>query len=187
MRYIVGFLIGIGLIVLTFILVVRLFSGGGGEEGPRPIDLNSYSTTDTVVRLTLDGPIIADQKHEQVRITVGRDNVLYERFRGYQGDIIDTRSYPNNQDAYAEFLRALDVAEFEKGNPEKVKDERGYCPTGQRYVYEAIGEGENLVRWWSTSCGGDSGNFDGRASVVRSLFRRQVPDYSELTRRTVFN
>lgn len=186
MRYIVGFLIGIGLIVLTVILVIRIFSGGGDDVAPRSIDLSSYATTDTVVRLTLDGPIIADQQHEQVRITVGRDNVLYERFRGYQGDIIDTRSYPNNQDAYAEFLRALDVAEFEKGNADGPKDERGYCPTGQRFIYEAIGDGETPVRWWNTSCGGNTGNFVGRGSVVRGLFKKQVPDYNDLTRRTPF-
>lgn len=186
MRYIVGFLIGIGLLVLTVILVIRIFSGGGAEDAPRPIDLNSYSTTDTVVRLTLDGPVVANQQHEQLRITVGRDAVLYERFQGYQGDIVDTRSYPNNQDAYAEFLRALDVAEFEKGNADGPKDERGFCPTGQRYIYEAIGEGENLVRWWNTSCGGNTGNFVGRGSVVRNLFKKQVPDYNELTRRSIF-
>lgn len=186
MRYIIGFLIGLGLIVLTFILIVRIFSGGG-EEGPRPVDLTSYSTTDTVMRLTMDGPIVSDQQHQQVRITVGRDQVLFERFQGYQGDVVATKNYPNNPDAYAQFLHALEVAGYTQGDTEAPKDERGFCPTGKRYVYEAIGDGENIVRWWSTSCSGNQGNFDGRANDVRRLFIRQVPDYNELTRRTVFN
>jgi len=183
MRYIVGFLIGIGLIVLTFILIVRIFSGGGGgEETVRRIDLNNYATTDTVMRLTIDGPIVADQQHQQVRITVGRDNVLYERFKGYQGDVVDTKSYPNNPEAYAQFLHALENAGYTRGDTTSPKDERGYCPAGKRYVYEALGNGENVVRWWGTSCGQDQGNFEGRGSDVRNLFKRQVPDYRTLTR-----
>lgn len=185
MRYIVGFLIGIGLIVLTFILIVRIFSGGGDEAAPRRIDLNSYSTTDTVMRLTMDGPIVADPQHQQVRITVGRDNVLFERFQGYQGDVVDTRNYPNNPDAYAQFLYAIQKAGYTLGDPKAPKDERGSCPTGQRFIYEAIGQGESIVRWWTTSCG-KQGNFEGKGSAIRSLFKKQVPDYQELTRRTPF-
>lgn len=186
MRYIIGLLIGIGLIVLTFILVVRIFSGSP-KVTPKPIDLNSYSTTDTVMRLTLDGPIVSDQLHQQVRITVSRDQVLFESFKGYQGDVVATKSYDNNPDAYAQFLHALSVTGYTKGDPKAAKDERGYCPSGVRYVYEAIGDGENILRWWSTSCGGSLGNFRGRPSDIRRLFTRQVPDYDVLTRRTVFN
>ena len=186
MRYVIGFLIGIGLIVLTFVLIVRIFGGGGEEAGPRPVDLNSYATTDTVMRLTMDGPIVSEQKHEQVRITVGRDQVLFERFKGYQGDVVATKSYPNNPDAYAQFLHALNVAGYTQGDPEAPKDERGFCPTGRRFVYEAIGDGENILRWWNTSCGGDQGNFQGRAGDIRRLFTRQVPDYNELVRGTIF-
>lgn len=185
MRYIVGFLIGIGLIVLTFILIVRIFSGGD-EPAPRRIDLDSYASTDTVMRLTVDGPIVADQQHQQIRITVGRDNVLFERYQGYQGDVVDTKNYPNNPDAYGQFLRALEIAGYTRGDTTKPKDERGYCPTGRRYVYEAIGNGENIVRWWSTSCSSDHGNFEGRGGDVRRLFQRQVPEYNQLTRGTSF-
>ncbi len=188
MRYIVGFLIGIGLIVLTFVLIIRIFSGGGdGEQTPRSVDLTGYSTTDTVMRLTMDGPVVADTQHQQVRITVGRDLVLYERFQGYQGDVIEAKNYPNNTEAYSQFLHALNQAGYTRGNPAAPKDERGFCPTGQRYVYEAIGQGENILRWWGTSCSGNQGNFQGRGFEIRSLFKRQIPDYMELTRRTIFN
>ncbi len=186
MRYVVGFLIGIGLIVLTFILIVRIFSGGGDEARPRKIDLNSYSTTDTVVRLTMYGPIVADTQHKQVRITVGRDQVLFEEFQGYQGDVIETKSYPNNPDSYSQFLHALNIAGYKKGNADKPKDERGSCPDGQRHVYEAIGDGKNIIRWWGTSCSTSQGNFEGRGSDIRSLYKKQVPDYRELVRGTRF-
>lgn len=186
MRYIIGFLIGLGLIVLTFILIVRIFGGGDDETRPRPIDLSSYATTDTVVRLTQDGPIVADKQHQQVRITIGRDQVLFERLQGYQGEVVSTQTYPNNPDAYAQFLHALENAGFTRGDLNAPKDERGYCPTGRRYIYQAVGDGEDKLRWWSTSCGSNEGNFEGQASNVRRLFINQVPEYRQLARGTVF-
>lgn len=187
MRYIVGFLIGLGLIVLTFILIVRIFSGGGNDR-PQPINLANYATTGTIVRFVQSGPIVADKQHQQVRITVGRDQVLFERLQGYQGEVVSTQRYDNNPDSYAQFLQALQVAGFTRGDigSNVPKDERGHCPTGKRYIYEAIGDGENKIRWWSTSCSGGEGNFNGRAGDVRRLFINQVPDYRQLTRGTVF-
>jgi hypothetical protein len=181
-----GFLIGIGLIVLTFILIVRIFSGSP-KVTPKTINLNSYSTTDTVMRLTMDGPVVANQLHQQARITVGRDQVLFESLKGYQGDVAATKSYDNNPDAYTQFLHALTISGFTLGDLKVGKDERGYCPAGTRYVYEAIGDGQDILRWWSTSCGGGLGNFKGRPSDIRRLFITQVPDYDTLTRKTVFN
>lgn len=180
MRYIVGLLLGIGLIVLTFILIFKAFSGSDTPKTPQ-IDLNSYATTAAVMRFTIDGPIVADSQHERVRITVGSDQVLFEEIQGYQGRIKQSKTYPNNVDAYTTFLHALTLAGYTQGNPEGVKDERGYCPTGRRYIYEGLSGGDNILRWWSDSCIIKEGNFLGKASVVQTLFTRQVPDYPVLT------
>jgi hypothetical protein len=181
MRYIIGLLLGIGLIVLTFILIFRAFSGGDEPRQER-IDLMSYATTDAVMRLTIDGPIDADQEHDRVRITVSNDQVLYEEIQGYEGRLIESRTYPSNTQAYGNFLRALALAGYTNGNPEADDDERGYCPRGSRYVYEALDGGDTILRWWSTSCTSSEGNFLGNASTVRNLFIRQVVDYNQLTR-----
>lgn len=187
MRYITGFLIGLGLIVLAVILVIRVFGGGGDKKDePKPVDLASYSTTDTVVRLSMDGPTGSEQEHQQLRITVGKERVVYERLKGYQGEVIETKDYANNPDAYSQFLKALAVAGFTNGNDKVTKDESGFCPAGRRYVYEAIGDGESLFRWWSTSCGGTA-SFKGRGDTVRSLFKKQVIEYNTLTRKTPFD
>jgi len=180
MRYIIGFLIGLGLIVLTIVLIFKAFSGGGGEK-PQKIDLNSYSTTNTVMRLTIDGPVNADQTHQRIRVTVGRDKVTFEQIQGYQGKLTQTKEFDNNADAYASFLRALSVAGYTSGKTDpKLKDERGYCPLGSRYVYEALSGSDDILRWWNTSCGSAYGNFLGKGDTVRSLFKRQVPGYDKL-------
>jgi hypothetical protein len=180
MRYIVGLLLGIGLIILTFILIFKAFSGGSHTPKTNPIDLNSYSTTDAVMRMTIDGPITSEQKHSVVRVTVGNDQVLFEQLDGYQGKLVQSKTYPSNPDAYATFLRALTLADYTKGNPNGIKDERGYCPNGRRYVYEALTRGDTILRWWSDTCNSKGATFLGNRAVVQRLFTDQVPDYSKL-------
>lgn len=181
MRYIVGLLLGIGLIVLTFILIFKAFSGGGSSQQNKATDLNDYATTNAIVRYTVDGVTNSDQIHNKIRITVSKDTVLYEQIQGYEGKLVNSKSYENNTQSYANFLRALQIAGYTTGDKNFDDDERGYCPNGRRYIYEAIDGGDTLVRWWSTSCSQSIGNFEGNNATVRDLFRRQVPDYSKLT------
>lgn len=182
MRYIVGLLLGIGLIVLTFILIFRAFSGGNDTPETPAINLPSYANTNTVMRYTIDGAIVSQQNHSRIRITVSKDTVLYEQIQGYEGTLVQSKTYPTNTQAYATFLRALDIAGFDDGNKEITKDERGYCPSGKRYIYEALDGSESVLRWWGTSCSNDQGSFLGRDSTVRTLFQKQVPDYNDLSR-----
>jgi len=180
MRYFVGLLLGIGLIVLTFILIFKAFSGGNDTPQEKAINLNDYATTNAIVRYTIDGQTNSDLIHNRVRVTVSKDTVLFEQIQGYEGKLIQSKTYPNNTQAYATFLRALDLSGFDNGNKDFDDDERGYCPNGQRYIYEAIDGGDTVLRWWSTSCGRKVGNFLGNSSTIRTLFQHQVPDYSKL-------
>lgn len=185
MRYIIGLLLGIGLIVLTFILIFRAFSGDNTPK-QQQIDLNSYANTNAVVRLTMNGSVSADSTHQSIRITVGSDQVLYEQIQGYQGTLVQSKTYANNPNAFAVFLRALNLQGFTKGNPDGPKDERGFCPLGRTYVYEGLTGGDNIFRWWNDSCTKDDGNFQGQGSTIRQLFTKQVPDYNTLTRGITF-
>ncbi len=181
MRYIIGLLLGIGLIVLTFILIFRAFSGGSDTPKNLPAPLSDYSTTQTLMRYTIDGPEISEQKHARIRISVSKDQVLYEQIQGYEGKLVNSKAYPNNTQAYATFLRALDLAGYATGNAKISTDERGHCPTGQRLLYEILDGSQTTQRWWSTSCGASQGSFLGKADVIRTLFQRQIPDYGTLT------
>lgn len=182
MRYIIGLLLGIGLIVLTFILIFRAFSGGGNEQETKQLNLMDYANSGAVVRYTIDGQVNAASLHNRIRVTVSKDQVLFEQIQGYEGKLVQTKTYPSDVQAFSTFLRSLQIAGYTNGNKEFDDDERGYCPLGQRYIYEAIDGGDTLQRWWSTSCSTEIGSFKGQASTIRTLFQRQVPEYTNLTR-----
>jgi hypothetical protein len=179
MRYIMGFLIAIGIIILVFVIIFKVIAGGGGGAQHKKIDLTSYATTDAVVKFVEDGPVNYHKAHRQIQITIGRDKNTVQVLSGYQGKIIKSKSYGNTQAAYNVFLHSLQVAEFQKGdnNPKK-KDERGHCATGRRYIYELTSGGQDVFRYWNTSCGG-LGSFEGHTDLVHTLFRKQIPHYDK--------
>lgn len=182
MKYFLGFLVSIGLIVTVFILVLHGFSGGNKKQaGP---DLSSYANTNTAMQLVVDGPINADQQHVGYRITVSSTEVDMDVYSGYQDNVTQTKTYVNNTAAYTSFLNALQLAGFTKGatGPKVQTNESGYCAAGDRYVYSIINEDTdaNKQRFWSTTCGGQ-GTFKGNISQVHLLFENQVPDFASLT------
>ncbi len=183
MRYFLGFLVSIGLIVLVFILVLRGFGGKSTQQNQTP--LTDYANTDTVVRMTVDGKVVGDQQHQAYRITVSRDQITLETLQGYQYNAIDTKTYENNEQGYANFLRAIDLDGYTKGVSNATTaqdDERGVCPGGERFIFEIVNGSSQIERYWSTSCGG-SGTFKGKTQAIKQLFDRQVPipDYSKET------
>lgn len=180
MRYFLGFLVAIGLIVLVFILVIHSFTGGHKDKTPQT-SLVDYANTDTTMQYTLDGPLTSDQQHQGLRIMVGQDQTSIEIYQGYQNNVIKSKTYANNATSYAQFLRALQLLNYTKGSKDPNKtDERGFCPDGNRYIFEIINDSNDIQRYWTTSCGGQ-GNFGGDSAKVRALFRDQIPDYDDLT------
>lgn len=183
MRYFIAFLLAIGLIVLVFILIFKSFSGSGSpQKTPKP--LTDYTGTNTVMQMTIDGVINADTKHYQMRMTVGQTDNQLELLTGYEGTVARQQTYPSNQAAYGEFLRALDLAGYTKGDTSKsLSDERGYCPFGERYIFEIINGDTDVERFWSTSCGGQ-GSYKGNTSATKNLFINQMPDYTTFIQNT---
>jgi hypothetical protein len=179
MRYFIGFLITIGLIIL---LVVLLFSGGGSkQEVPKTSKpLVDYVNTNAVVRLTADGPVNGDSIHEAIRITVGKDQVSYERIQGYVNHVVESKTFPNNTEAYDQFLYALQRAGFTQGdNSAALKTEKGHCPQGNRYIYEIIDGTTQIERYWASSCGKPA-SYQGAPATTNTLFKAQVPGYDDL-------
>jgi hypothetical protein len=183
MKYFFGFLAAVTLIVVVFILIIRGLGGGRPKLQTQLID---YAKTQTIVRMTVEGPVKADQDQRSVTTTVGRSTNIIELRQGYQNNVIDTKSYASNEEAYATFLRALDLQGYTKGNDDPDReDSRGVCPTGRVYTFEIVTGSSNVQRFWTTSCGG--GTFKGKTDIIRRLFRAQIPEYAKVTRNTGLN
>lgn len=180
MRYFIGFLITIGLVIL---LIFLLFHGGGTPPKVKvtPKTLVSYASTNAEARLTIDGPVNADQLHQQIRITVNSTEVTYEQIQGYDGSVVNQQQFTSGQSAYDVFLHALNHAGFTLGNNAKsLSDERGYCALGDRYIFELRQDGKDIERYWATTCGKPK-TYLGSLGLTLSLFQKQVPGYNDLT------
>lgn len=181
MKYFFGFAAVILVLLVTFVLIWRGWSGNTTPEAPPP--LSDYTYTTAAMRLTTIGPVNPDQEHRAVRITISRSENRLEVLEGYQRSPASSKSYPSNQEAYGTFLRALDLMGYTKGNDNpNLADDRGFCPTGKRFIYEIV-DGTNVKqRYWSTSCSKAQGTFNGAASAIQKLFKDQIPEYRDLTR-----
>ncbi len=177
MKYFFAFMAAVALIIVVFILVLRGF-GGGGKPAVQT-ELIDFAKTETVIRMTVEGPVNVDQDHRSAVVTIGRSSNNIQLIKGYEGAVLQAQDYPSNENGYATFLRALDLQGYTKGNndPEK-QDSRGVCPTGKVYTFEIITGSDNVQELWTTSCGG--GTFKGNLGVIRTLFRAQIPDYAKI-------
>lgn len=179
MKYFIAFLASIALVIFVVVLVVRGFTGNDKQDKNVPAPLIDYANTSVEMQYTITGPVIADEKRKALRITVGQDQVKIEKLEGYNEAISQQKIYANNLAAYSEFLRALDIAGYTVGlDDASLKDERGYCPSGERYSFDIIDGGSVKQHYWTTSCG-KTGNFKGKSRSIITLFEKQVPDYGK--------
>jgi len=179
-RYVIGFLLALGLIILVIILIIKGLTSGG-KSPLQTVDLNSYANTGTTVQLIIDSPVTASSQHHDIIINIGNNQASLQVTQGYEGEVVRSKTYPMNVSAYDVFLRSLNLNGFTQSNNDpNLKDERGHCALGDRYIYEVIDEtGNDLQRYWSTTC--NTGTFKGNIGSIQQLFQKQIPDYGELT------
>ena len=183
MRYIFGLLVGVLLLVVVFLLIIRAF---GGNSPKVEVFLPDYAQTETVVRMTVEGQVNVNQDHRLAKVTIGRSSNTMNLVEGYQGRVLQTKSYASNEAAYTTFLRALQLQGYTEGDDDpKKEDSRGFCPTGKVYTFQIITGDDAVQSFWTTSCGG--GTFKGNTDVIRQLFRAQLPDYFKIIRGTRLN
>jgi hypothetical protein len=182
LRTIIAALVGIGIVVLFIVLMFKLIGGRGGDSTTKTINPAAYSHTAAEATLLIDTRTNIDQDHRQVKIIISGTQNEIQIIQGYQGNIIDSRTYATNDAAFNVFLQSLKLAKFSRGNDKSTADYRGYCPLGNRYVYSFNDGNKDLFRYWSTSCG--EGTFGGNRALIRRLFMRQIPDrdFNLLTR-----
>jgi hypothetical protein len=179
-RYFIGFVIVVALIVFLFVIIF-----GGSDNKTKVANssrvLSSYATSSSEVKMTIDGPTNASADHRQVVVHVDQNQVLFQEKHGYDGDVAKSQNFANSPGSYQAFLRSLEHANFTKGDASHMNaDERGYCPLGSRYIFELIDAGKIVQRYWTTSCGSPK-TFLGDTALNIELFQKQVPGYFDLT------
>ena len=147
---------------------------------PKPFSLTDYTEGDDVqARMTIDGRIVALEKHFSVTMTVAKLHRDLNVFNAYSATPSDSVALDNNQPAFEDFIRALHNAGFESStkNPRASDTYIGLCPFGQRYIFEFFQGGNTLMSSWATTCS-DPTNFTGNAATIRALFQAQfIPQY----------
>ena len=161
-----------------------LFSGNGGDEQTQSrqeiaSEQLTTATADSSVRMTIRGPLVADENFRSYRISVSPDSRDYAQYSGYLDDQLEAKSYQNNRQAYVQFVHALDKAALTKEGrytEEEASDLRGICATGLVYEFEILDAGEVKQNYWTSTCKGSPGTFGASVEQVKSLFRAQIPE-----------
>lgn len=172
------------LIIAAFISIGRsIFGGSDPVTDPGRTSLLNTGN-DRSVRMTVRGPIVAEEEHRSYRITVSSSERIFATYRGYLERPIDTQELDNNSRAYEEFVYALDRYGMMNGNEGEgdAIDLRGRCARGSLYEFEVINAGGVVKRLWTTTCRGEDGNLDGEFKLIRNLFREQIPDSNSAIR-----
>lgn len=174
-RYVFGFLIATGLIILILVLV---FSGPSTPKvTSKP--LVSYATSNSSIEMDIYGPIVAPANHSQVDITINQYTSNITVYRGYNYDVVRSVSFNNSFNSYQALLAALSFAGYNKGTKNNTSS-LGYCAVGDIYTFKLNNNGQNVSTYWTSNCGGDPVTYSGNVSRTLSLFESQVPNYSNI-------
>lgn len=186
--------------IIMIIAIVALVSAGRALFGGKPSANQTASTQDQAqanlldtatnrgVRVTVRGAIVAQENFRSYQIVVTPATRAMTVYKGYLGDVLDSKQYTNNIKAYDEFVHALDKANFTKGESTKDKeDTRGICASGTVYEYDLLDGTNSTKRLWTSTCSGSKGTFQASVDQVQGLFSKQIPDYASLTKGMVLS
>lgn len=181
MRGIITILAAVLLIVVGILLFGHKPNGKKTSTSSKA--LPSYSNTNAQVQMITDAQVNGDDVHRQIRITIGRSARTIDIIQGYQGHVIQTESFANNESAYNAFLQAIYGAGFTKSRTTNTTYEYSICALGNRFTYNLINTGSKNTdqSLWTTSCGGSSGTSAANTPLLQSLFSNQITDYSTIT------
>lgn len=180
MKYVLGVLVIIFVVILAVVLITR----GGGDSGPvtERLVVSEEAREGVSAVFTTQGEVVGEDQRRAIRITVNQDERRLEVLTGYGEAVEKAHSFANTHAAFEAFLVSLDQAGFDNAQQTLIEDKRGACPLGRRYVYELREYSQSLLELWGTSCSRKQGSFAGNATTVRKLFEQQIPEYSDLIR-----
>ena len=181
----IRYFIGIGIVIVLLFVVIALIMRSGGNDNKVPEtkkELTSYSDDSSFsVSESIIGPITAESTHNEVDITVSNTEATIDIIQGYDGNVINSRTYPMTESGFSEFLASLQKAGYTDGDTQAdLKNSEGYCSTGNRYIFAANDNSSTVQQFWATNCGGTK-TYRGNLGLTLDLFQAQIPDYEELT------
>ncbi len=178
-RFLSLFIVAV-LLIIGIIWIVRRPSDNDVRTPEDAVAAIDFAKSEATAHFTVEGPVTAPENHYKIHISVNRSERKMEVIRGYNGEILRTKTYPNTDASFESFLYALGSAGYTVTRDVQLEDERGVCPTGRRFIYEIMVGSEQKHRSWSASCSSKVGTFSGDRRMVNRLFEDQIPDYNEL-------
>lgn len=184
MKYILGVL---AVIIVLFASIFWIVTSGPDDPRPevagdQPVELTDYADSGATAIYHVSGEIIAEELHREVRISVNRNQRVFELLSGYDGNVIRRATFSNTGDAFNEFIYAIDLAGFANEQEARYESMSGVCPKGERTEYILQENNEELSRTWSSSCRRADGTLAGDRGLIEDLFEDQIPEYRDLTR-----
>lgn len=181
MRYILTVL------AVVFILIASIFwlRSGTPDDSQQQEDivvLTDYVDSSARVVYELHGELVGDDQRQAIRITIDRNQRVFEVLDGYRRDVVQKETFNNNPAAFEEFMYGLERAGFTNDKEPQFDTEKGVCPNGNITIYKLSEKSDDISRLWSASCDEDLGSFDGNERTVEDLFEDQIPEYRDLVR-----
>lgn len=179
-------LIVVAIAIAALVSAGRAIFGGGDAANPAVVDTSRAAllntATDHSVRMTVRGPIVADENFRSYQITANQSDRTLTTFSGYLEQAIQTKQLNNNVKSYEEFVYALERANMAEGTAftGDKDDTRGICATGRVYEFEVIQGGAVVKRLWTSTCKGSPGSLKASATQLQKLFLDQIPDNKKI-------
>lgn len=176
-------LIVIALAIAGLVAAGRAIFGGNQPSTSAPTDVSRdallNSSVGRSVRMTVRGPLVADENFRSYQITVDSSGRSMTTYSGYLAQPLGTKQLSNNVKAYEEFTHALDKANLAKGEAFSgdKDDTRGTCATGRVYEFEIMDGNNTVKRLWTSTCKGSAGSLKASVKQLEKLFHEQIPDH----------
>lgn len=181
-------------LIVIAVAVAALVSLGrnlfGGNSTPEVVvntgkEALVNTAMDRSVRLTVRGPIVAEEDFHSYTITASPTNRNITTYVGYLDSQVETKDFANNTQAYEQLVFALDRADLMEGNAleGEANDTRGVCATGRVFEYEVMQASNVIKKLWTSTCKNARGSLKATNQQVLRLFQTQIPDYTNYTRK----
>lgn len=134
------------------------------------------------VRLTVRGPIKAQESFRSYTIEIAPDSRVMTTYRGYLNEVIKQERLDNNNKAYEELIYSLNKRKFMDGKQltEEQNDLRGVCARANIYKFETLNDGAVVKTLWTSDCGGAKGSAEANVNEVIDMFLKQIPTGKKL-------